>query len=162
MFGIKNLLRVPWLLIWWLLETYIVINFMTYEITRVACKLARTTMLNLKKKKLYKKYLKHHLFPRMLPSTHVTFSSSSQWPWAEMPRPTWLQPWDVHRCFFEDNEKSTCALSRIARCAGWHEFLLPWGKRMVLIVLLSVHIFSCALISAAISIISHSSTWYTV
>jgi len=96
------------------------------------------------KKKLYKKYLKHHLLPRMLPSTHVTFSSSSQWPRAEMPRPTWLQPWDVHRCFFEDNEKSPCALSRIARCAGWHEFLLPWGKRMVLIVLLSVHIFSWA------------------
>jgi len=50
-----------------------VINFRTYEITRVACKLARTTMLNFKKKNYTKSTSNIICFhacylPRMLPS----------------------------------------------------------------------------------------------
>jgi hypothetical protein len=39
------------ILIWWSLETYMVINFRTCGISRGACKLAQTPTLNLKKKK---------------------------------------------------------------------------------------------------------------
>jgi hypothetical protein len=38
-------IRAMWLLIWWLLETYIVINFKARGISRDACKLPRTPTL---------------------------------------------------------------------------------------------------------------------
>jgi hypothetical protein len=50
--------RVLWLLIWWPLEAYMVVNFRTRGISRGARKLARTPTLNLKKKKTWKTMLK--------------------------------------------------------------------------------------------------------
>jgi hypothetical protein len=43
--------RVSWLLIWWLLEAYMVVNFRARRISKGACKLARIPTL--KKKNLY-------------------------------------------------------------------------------------------------------------
>jgi hypothetical protein len=45
--------RAMWLFIWWPLETYMVITFRAREISRATRKLARTPMLNSKKKKLF-------------------------------------------------------------------------------------------------------------
>jgi len=53
LFSLWFQVRALWLLIWWPLEAYMVVNFRTREISRDACKLARTPTLN-KKKKVWK------------------------------------------------------------------------------------------------------------
>jgi hypothetical protein len=46
---LKSQVRIMWLLIWWSLEVYIVINFRANEISRDVCKLSRTSTLIKKK-----------------------------------------------------------------------------------------------------------------
>lgn len=80
-----------------------------------------------KSKKSTKKYLKHHLLPRMLPSLAQVNGHELR---------CHGLPGYSHEmfivAFLKTMKKSADALSRIACCAEWHEFLLPWGKRMVL------------------------------
>jgi hypothetical protein len=64
---LKNLLfmwfqvRVIWLLVWWSLEAYMVVNFRTHEISQGMRKLARTPML-IKKRACLLLYFKKEIF----------------------------------------------------------------------------------------------------
>ena len=51
LFPLWSQVRALWLLIWWPLEAYMVVNFRARGISRGARKLTRTPTLNLKKKK---------------------------------------------------------------------------------------------------------------
>jgi len=61
-----------WLLIWWPLEAYMVVNFRARGISRGARKLARTLTLNSKKKKCTRA---NYLWPRDMVSTAQWFRS---------------------------------------------------------------------------------------
>ena len=57
LFSLWSQVRVLWLLIWWSLETYMVVNFRACGISQDTHKLIRTPMLNLKKKMPLKRFV---------------------------------------------------------------------------------------------------------